>query len=47
MKHLAHQMGERKVLEEAYADATKKPHGYLLIDLNQATPDLFRLCTCL
>ncbi len=43
LKHLAHQMGERHVLEEAFADATKQPHGYLLIDLKQATPDHLRL----
>jgi hypothetical protein len=30
---------------EAYAEATKHPHSYLLIDLKQATPDDLRLRT--
>jgi Adenovirus IVa2 protein len=30
---------------ESYQDATCKPHGYLLIDLSQHTPDKFRLRT--
>lgn len=32
-----------KFIEEAYNDATNKPHGYLLIDLKQATPDDMRI----
>ena len=34
-----------RMLEEAYADATARPHGYLLIDLKQQTPDNQRLRT--
>jgi hypothetical protein len=30
---------------EAYKDATKKAHGYLLVDLTQYTPDEYRLKT--
>ena len=34
-----------KYLQESYVDATKIPHGYLLIDLTQATNDNFRIRT--
>lgn len=34
-----------KFLQEAYEDATQKPHGYLLIDLKQSTPDTLRYRT--
>ena len=42
---LARQMYGRNamVMEEAFADATRAAHGYLLIDLKQATPDHMRL----
>lgn len=42
---LARQMypNNSKFLEEAYADATSKPHGYLFIDLKQSTHDSFRI----
>jgi hypothetical protein len=30
--------GKSKFLQEAFADATKLPHGYLLLDLMQETP---------
>ena len=42
---LARQMYDResRVMEEAFADATSEPHGYLLLDLKQATPDHMRL----
>lgn len=30
-------------VQEAYADATSRPHGYLLIDLKQSTPENCRL----
>lgn len=32
-----------RFIEEAYNDATSKPHAYLLIDLKQATPDDMRI----
>jgi hypothetical protein len=32
-------------MEEAFQDATAKPHGYLLIDLKQSTPEHLRLRT--
>lgn len=31
----------------AYNDATRNPHGYLLFDFKQTTPDIFRLRTCI
>jgi len=34
-----------KHFEEAFADATEKPYGYLLIDLTQTTPENMRLRT--
>lgn len=34
-----------KLVEEAYRDATNKPHGYLMIDLKQNTDDVYRLKT--
>ena len=42
---LARQMYPRnsKFLEEAYEDATSKPHSYLLIDLKQTTPEDLRV----
>jgi hypothetical protein len=45
VSHLARQMyaKDSKVMEEAFQDATSKPHGYLLIDLKQSTPDYLRL----
>jgi hypothetical protein len=48
VEHLARQMyGARdsKVMEEAFRDATANPHGYLLIDLKQSTPEHLRLRT--
>ena len=47
IRHLSHQMYPRnpKYLQEAYADATQKPFGYLLIDLKNQTPDAYRLRT--
>ena len=36
-----------KYFKEAYEDATRKPHGYLLLDLGQATPDHTRQRTCI
>ena len=45
--HLAKQMYPRNVkyVQEAFIDATSQPHGYLLIDLKQDTPDHLRLRT--
>ena len=45
--HLAKQMFPRNVkyLQEAFTDATSTPHGYLLVDLKQETPDHIRLRT--
>ena len=44
IRHLARQVypNDPKFLEEAYYDATSHPHGYLLLDLKQSTPDEFR-----
>ena len=43
--HLAKQMypGKTHYLRQAFALATQQPHGYLLIDLKQATPEGMRL----
>ena len=43
--HLAKQMypGQTHFVQEAFALATKEPHGYLLIDLKQSTPEHMRL----
>ena len=45
--HLAKQMypGQTKFLQEAFADATSVPYGYLLVDLRQNTPEHMRLRT--
>lgn len=45
MTHLAKQIypGKVKYVQESYKDATLIPHGYLLIDLRQDTPDQLRL----
>ena len=45
--HLAKQMypGNSKYFQEAFQDATSKPHGYLFIDLKQATPEHLQLRT--
>ena len=43
--HLAKQMypGKLKYVQEAFKDATAVPHGYLLFDLRQNTPEHLRL----
>lgn len=43
--HLAKQMfpHNTKHMQAAYKEATSKPHGYLLVDLKQQTPDEIRL----
>ena len=42
---LAHQMYHQrtKYFLEAYTVATAQPHGYLVIDMKQETPDILRL----
>ena len=47
INHLAKQMypGKLKYVQEAFKDATGSPHGYLLFDLCQETPDHLRLRT--
>ena len=47
INHLAKQMypGKMKYVQESFKDATLKPHGYLLVDLRQETPDHMRLRT--
>ncbi|XP_011859145.1 PREDICTED: uncharacterized protein LOC105556661 [Vollenhovia emeryi] len=49
IRHLARQVSpdDPKFLEEAYYDATSRPHGYLLLDLKQSTPDEYRFRTCI
>jgi hypothetical protein len=41
IRHLATQLfpGQTKYLVDAYKQATSRPHGYLLLDLTQSTPD--------
>lgn len=48
IKHLARQVypDDTRFIEEAYTDATRAPHGYLLLDLKQTTPDDMRVRTC-
>ena len=47
MTTLAKQMypGRVKFVQEAFADATSTPYGFILIDLKQDTPEDVRLCT--
>jgi hypothetical protein len=47
INHLARQISPEnsKFVQEAYANATGRPHGYLLFDLKQDTPDEYRLRT--
>ena len=49
IRHLARQVypDDPKFLEEAYYDATSRPHGYLLLDLKQSTPDEYRFRACI
>ena len=43
--HVGKQMfpGKSSYVQESYKDATSRPHGYLLIDFRQSTPDHLRL----
>ena len=45
IRHLASQMfpGRGVFLREAFNDATEQPHGYLLVDCTQQTPEHLRL----
>lgn len=45
IRYLARQVypDNPKFIEEAYADATRVPHGYLLVDLKQSTPEEIRI----
>lgn len=45
--HLARQIfpSGPKYIQEAYKDSTDRPHGYLLVDLTQSTPDHCRIRT--
>lgn len=47
IQHLARQVYPEDVrfLQEAYRDATTSPHGYLLLDLKQSTPENCRFRT--
>lgn len=47
IRYLARQIypDNPKFIEEAYVDATRNPHGYLLIDLKQSTPEEMRIRT--
>lgn len=47
IQHLARQVFPEnpKFLVEAYHDASARPHGYLLLDLKQSTPDDYRFRT--
>lgn len=45
LDHLGRQLKISKALNEAYADATKKPFGYLIIDFKQTTPKEYMLKT--
>lgn len=47
INHLARQLYPKntKFIQEAYDDATARPHGYLLFDLKQDTDNMYRLRT--
>lgn len=49
IRHLSRQVfpDDPKFLEEAYYDATARPHGYLLLDLKQSTADEYRFRSCI
>lgn len=49
IQHLARQVYPEnpKFLQEAYHDATSRPHGYLLLDLKQTTPEKYRVRSCI
>ena len=45
--HLARQIfpSKKYLISEAYRRATERPHGYLLLDMKQTTPDNMRIRT--
>ena len=47
IRHLAHQLSPEQPLfvQQAYLDSTSKPHGLLLVDLKQSTPENLRYRT--
>ncbi|XP_048507211.1 uncharacterized protein LOC125500058 [Athalia rosae] len=47
IQHLARQVypEDPRFVQEAYNDATNRPHGYLLLDLKQSTPENCRFRT--
>lgn len=47
IRYLARQLVPEnpKFVEDAYRDATNKPHGYLMIDLKQSTEEMYRFKT--
>ena len=49
IQHFARQLypDNSKFIQEAYNDATNVPHGYLLIDLKQETPEYCRVRSCI
>jgi len=48
-RHLSRQVCPENplFLQDAFADATSTPHGYLLLDLKQDTPEDYRFRTCI
>lgn len=49
IQHFARQLypENSKYIQEAYNDATSSPHGYILIDLKQETPEACRVRSCI
>ncbi|CAH0403841.1 unnamed protein product [Chilo suppressalis] len=49
IQHLARQVcpENTRFFQEIYYDATAQPHGYLLLDLKQSTPENCRFRTCI
>lgn len=49
IQHFARQLypENSKFVQEAFHDATKIPHGYLLLDLKQETPEACRVRSCI
>ena len=47
MTSFGRQLGQTELLKEAYADATSKPYGYLVVDLNPHSDETYRFRTCI
>ena len=45
MASFGRQLGKTELLKEAYADATSKPYGYLVVDLNPHSDEAYRFRT--